>query len=427
MGGNMLAINICSQKVSNHWFCFVKFPCDLCDYVSPTNEVLRKHKEETHDTKPSKYCETCGRIFKDRRKLENHVERNHLQHQCEVCDFSGLFSQLDTHMKKKHPKHKPYKCEICTMEFATQFGRKNHDFYYRFNCAGNIKSIESKRDVICETCGEVFSNTKLLDKHNEKIHKIQPEMNHICETCGAGHSTKVLLYQHVKIIHGQKCFICILCDQKATKMSHIKKHLSESHNVLFKSSLSKDIYPCETCQQRFESTSDLDAHFANEHKQIQNNRCEDCDKVLVSKTLLLAHKMEFHQFNPIAPLPRGEFQCNICKKFLKTEKTLATHTLQEHEKEKHKHKCEKCSYTTFEPDRLRKHINTVHRDQKDFKCTQCKYVTNAQTRLNQHMTRRHGSNLTKVYKCPHCDHKEYRVTDFRIHLLNSHNVIYQGT
>ena len=95
-------------------------------------------------------------------------------------------------------------------------------------------------------------------------------------------------------------------------------------------------------------------------------------------------------------------------------------------KEKHNHKCEECSYTTYEPDRMRKHINAMHRDQKDFKCSQCNYVTNMQTRLNQHMTKRHGSNLTKVYECSHCDNKYYQSKPYRDHLLNAHNVIYQS-
>ena len=136
--------------------------------------------------------------------------------------------------------------------------------------------------------------------------------------------------------------------------------------------------------------------------------------------------MEPHQLNPLAPPPRGDFQCDVCKKFLKTERTLAIHKLQEHEKEKHKYKCEECDYTTFEPDRIRKHIGSMHRVQKDFKCTLCEFVTNAKTRLNQHMTKRHGSNFTKIHNCPHCDHKDYNLSDFRKHILDAHNVIYQA-
>ena len=286
--------------------------------VKKTNVSLDEDDEQTISEvkKPPNGCDTCGKICTSKHYLEMHMQRTHVQQKCDLCDFSGLYLKLKEHMKQKHPEHKPYKCDKCSITYGLQLSLKWHKLDIKL-CQSHIKSLENKQESICETCGEVFQTARRLAQHNIRIHKKQEEKNHICEYCGAAYSKANILKVHVNRYHTPKCYICILCDHMVTKRTGLLQHQTELHNFVFKGRRSRDIYPCETCQQRFESTSDLDAHFANEHKQIQNNRCEDCDKVLVSKTLLLAHKMEFHQFNPIAPLLIASFcKLNVLKLLL---------------------------------------------------------------------------------------------------------------
>ena len=158
-------------------------------------------------------------------------------------------------------------------------------------------------------------------------------------------------------------------------------------------------------------------------------QCEDCESKLISSTLLMAHKMEVHMFKPGAKAKKAEtdVQCKICGKYLKNEKTLATHTLQDHEKDKHKHRCDKCDYSTYESYRLKKHVNTVHKAPKDFKCIQCDYVTNDKKNLYNHEVDQHQINRgnLKVYTCDHCNNgRMFRhIGSLGIHLLNVHNVV----
>ena len=139
--------------------------------------------------------------------------------------------------------------------------------------------------------------------------------------------------------------------------------------------------------------------------------------------------MEVHLFKPGYKAKKSEtdVQCKICGKYLKNEKTLATHTLQEHEKEKHKYRCEQCDYSTYEPSRLKIHFNDVHRVAQDFKCIKCDYLTNTKKKLHQHEVTCHNINRfnLKVYMCEYCDSKQMfpKKGVFGLHLLKVHNIV----
>ena len=167
-----------------------------------------------------------------------------------------------------------------------------------------------------------------------------------------------------------------------------------------------------------------------QHSFTSDHQCSDCEKILVSSTLLTAHKMEVHLFKPGYKAKRSEtdIECKICGQYLKNERTLATHTLQFHEKEKHKFRCDQCDYSTYESTNLRKHFNSLHRDAQDFKCIQCDYLTNSKKQLSRHEINRHNINRfnVKVYKCDYCvDSKEMfqKKGGLGYHLLNVHNIV----
>ena len=274
--------------------------------------------------------------------------------------------------------------------------------------------------------------------HLKKVHDIEAEKrDHICEQCGKSYSNSSSLYTHQQLKHGQNFYICTLCDKMVTARKKLQDHLRSVHSVLFIEVISRSIYVCPECKTTYNSSSTLNEHLVTEHGATQEHQCNECSMNLVSKNLLTAHLMECHNFNPLSmenstqveggkniKIQSKQFQCDICKQFLKSKITLQNHIVQNHEKESHKYRCSKCDYSTYENGKLNQHIKSKHRDAKDFKCDQCDFVTNFVTLLNKHKRTVHEKK--KRFSCEHCNRGFDQKPPFLKHLLNEHDIVHQS-
>ena len=417
----------------------VHFPCTDCDFVASTPRKLNRHWSDNHLPK-NLSCNTCKREFSTKTSFFEHQKKVHSKRRCEVCNFEDEIPKLKIHMREEHPEYKPYQCKPCGLSYAFKIQLHQHRnspdaLCKKMGVNDNTEQNQeetSSNPFVCETCGKIFNKLQPLIAHTKKMHGIDPtkdmSSNFICEKCGMGFGSNYNLQQHMKK-HTQKFHICVLCDKITTSKKLLQDHLSSIHNNSFSSRFAKDIYPCSECGEKYDSSSSLNIHLTVQHSFSADHQCPDCEKILVSNTLLTAHKMEVHLFKPGYKAKKSEtdVQCKICGKYLKNEKTLATHTLQEHEKEKHKYRCEQCDYSTYEPSRLKIHFNDVHRVAQDFKCIKCDYLTNTKKKLHQHEVTCHNINRfnLKVYMCEYCDSKQMfpKKGVFGLHLLKVHNIV----
>lgn len=100
------------------------FACDLCDYRSVTQSAVNQHKMRMHEGSmphmvlPSHVCEICGKSFKVRSNLKEHV-RSHSDARTFLCGFCGKALKnrqcLNRHLFTHGVKHT---CPVCGKNFA---------------------------------------------------------------------------------------------------------------------------------------------------------------------------------------------------------------------------------------------------------------------------------------------------------------------
>lgn len=84
--------------------------CDLCDYKTKKNSLLKRHKITHHQNEKPFSCEKCNHSFKHRQALSVHMRVKHregdqLSYKCNFCDRSFKSStNFYTHRKNRHPE-----------------------------------------------------------------------------------------------------------------------------------------------------------------------------------------------------------------------------------------------------------------------------------------------------------------------------------
>jgi len=127
--------------------------CSTCDAVFEGNLSLLKHQRESH-VAPA-ICEHCGRHFKHRKYLRDHVVRSHLPDYerpfvCKLCPRGFLNQlQLDDHVARLHEGRRPYVCRFqgCNRSFTLTGTRKRHEKRDHNLCIDLKRGMRSKSEV----------------------------------------------------------------------------------------------------------------------------------------------------------------------------------------------------------------------------------------------------------------------------------------
>lgn len=189
--------------------------CTLCNITLPNTPAYNLHRRIEH--LKLTVCSTCGKTVQ-KCNLTQHLN-THLETTDCKCDLCGkgfkTKTHLNNHITATHQKLKRYKCEHCDLKFVHSTGRRSHIDRIHLNCkrfeckvcpAKFFESIELKMHTMrqhtgekkfkCDICNDFFVSATIL-KYHKRIHMEEKMFN--CEVCGKGFANKSGLTRHLKI------------------------------------------------------------------------------------------------------------------------------------------------------------------------------------------------------------------------------------
>lgn len=107
------------------------FKCTMCKFKSISQKNLDKHIEDNHDPNNPFICKECGKEFRIKCYLAEHIKRCHKEdavkkHLCSVC--GKAFAESTKYMLHylAHAKVRPYECNICREKFTQRVTMMAH-------------------------------------------------------------------------------------------------------------------------------------------------------------------------------------------------------------------------------------------------------------------------------------------------------------
>ena len=138
------------------------FKCDMCDYSTFENSLLKYHIDSKHlGIKESTPCDKCDYDPKDRRNLAKHKQSVHegVKFSCNYCEYqTGQKSSLKIHIRSVHEGIRE-QCSQCGRQFARAVSLYDH-----------IKTVHEGIRLKCPFCEYLASKKTHLDYHVQKNH-----------------------------------------------------------------------------------------------------------------------------------------------------------------------------------------------------------------------------------------------------------------
>ncbi|XP_062611332.1 uncharacterized protein LOC134273174 isoform X2 [Saccostrea cucullata] len=211
--------------------------CHVCKERFRNNRELRAHKESKHEVNRRYMCDICGKKYKRKENLKDHIFMVHKRDpakdfvSCPTCG-KALANQrsLKFHLRFAHSDAKPCVCEICGYS-TKQLG--NLAFHMR-NTHSDVRPYE------CEwpDCGKTFKDRQLWQRHSQRhelnVGNLEKAKTYgpvfMCKICQKGFCGKYNLEKHM-LCHTSECPLsCHLCGKGVKRMSSLRRHMRNVHH-----------------------------------------------------------------------------------------------------------------------------------------------------------------------------------------------------
>ncbi|XP_063631016.1 zinc finger protein 37-like [Cydia splendana] len=300
--------------------------------------------------------------------------------------------------------------------------KKQNEFYAKsievFKCAKCVEPFFTRRTFLghekmhtetygklsCDICELRFHTEEALATHKDRHYRLLK-----CPRCAHAWDTPNSLRRHCETEHSVPVTLwnCDICYREFTRyrkyLNHIRGHGCEE---------------CPQCGKKiFDHLTRMKYHLLT-HKDMERLfKCSECDKSFKHKAILTTHVARVHTGKD------DVMYCAQCNKQFKNAYSYNNHMKysgQHVTSEMLTHNCTECSRVFPTGTMLRRHVESVHSDERRYECPVCHAMFKSSTNRTRHQRLAHDNRVgPKDKMCDYCG-KAFKTKKMVADHINTH-------
>jgi uncharacterized Zn-finger protein len=236
---------------------------------------------------------------------------------------------------KVRERMRRYMCDVCGETFSSSYGLQRHEESH------NSHTTESSNGLVCLECNKTYKSRRSLHTHKLRIH-LRPNKELVCGICQFygkdNNELRIHKLKHVpkEIRRSTLRFDCEICGKKIASQSALDMHVKNFHKLGDSRCKENYKHSCESCTMRFRTVKYLNRHYGHFHPEVRpparTGFVKSNGKRLLQPELSeLRHQLLYEKSDEIEETENGEmiyktvkifktdkgFECSMCG--LKTE------------------------------------------------------------------------------------------------------------